>query len=151
MNDRHSCLNLYPCVIKSNQSINQSLSLSLLHTHTHARTHAHTHAHTHSLTHLHTQRNATQHTTQHTHMMQTNTDTGGGTYIATISADLLNIYPAPFINEFTNIHGVITFNSLPDTWLHTQHFINRQSDMKIGSPKGLDRQDTEVNRKFCYL
>ena len=26
--DRHSCLNLYPCVIKFNQSINQSLSFS---------------------------------------------------------------------------------------------------------------------------
>ena len=29
LNDRHSCLNLYPCVIKFNQSISLSLSLSL--------------------------------------------------------------------------------------------------------------------------
>ena len=29
MNDRHSCLNLYHCVIKYNQSINQSISHSL--------------------------------------------------------------------------------------------------------------------------
>ena len=101
-----------------------SLSLSLSHTHAHTHTHTHTRSLTHSLTHP-TECN----TTHHTHMMQTNTDTDGGTYIVTTSADLLNIYPAPFINEFTNIHGIITFNSLPDTWLHTQHFINRQGDM----------------------
>ena len=29
LNDRHSCLNLYPCVIKFNQSMNLSLSLPL--------------------------------------------------------------------------------------------------------------------------
>ena len=29
LNDRHSCLNLYPCVIKFNQSINQSINLCL--------------------------------------------------------------------------------------------------------------------------
>ena len=32
MPDRHSCLNLHPCVIKFSQSVSQSLSLSLMQT-----------------------------------------------------------------------------------------------------------------------
>ena len=61
--DRHSCLKLYPCVIKFKQSLAPSLFLSLTHIDTHADMQPHTRARTHARTHTHT------HTHIHTHIL----------------------------------------------------------------------------------